>query len=102
MTSQDLVNFGWLLIQNTPQIAGFVAAAFVGERNAHKFLIAACQIVFALANEPMENEEKRASAIRMLYDRFPVMARIVPDWLLGKLIDIAWQNVIKPTAQKNG
>ena len=88
------------LCTTVPTAVGILMAAFAGERSAHRFLKAACQIVYVLAKEPMENHEKRAKAVEMLYGRFPVMARVIPDALLGKLVDIAWEEIIKPTAEK--
>lgn len=89
----------WVAIQHGPTVIGMITAALAGERTAHKFLKAACQIVFLLAEKPMENHEKRAAAVAMLYNRFPVLARVFPGWMLGKLVDIAWEQVVKPAAE---
>lgn len=94
----DTMAITWQILQFLPTVIGIVAAAFAGERSAHKFLVAACQIVYALAEKPLENHEKRAAAVSMLYVSFPRAAKVIPDWLLGKLIDIAWEDVVKPMA----
>lgn len=98
------VDIDWLgitayIIQVTPTVVGIIAGLIAGERSAHTFLKAACQIVFALAEHPMENKDKRAAAVAGFYKEFPTLARIIPDAMLGKLVDIAWEQVVKPMAQ---
>ena len=89
------------LLSVMPTAVAIAAAAFTGAHTAHKFLKATCQIVYLLGSEPLENAEKRKAAVKALYQRFPVMARVIPDYMLGKLVDIAWNDVIKPTATQS-
>ena len=98
--------FDWMplivdVVKTAPTIMAIFAAALAGERTAHKFLKAACQVVFILAEKQMDNSEKRQTAITMLYKKFPVFGRVAPNWLLGKLVDIAWEQVIKPVAKNS-
>jgi lauroyl/myristoyl acyltransferase len=53
-------------------------------------------IVAQLADAALSNEEKRATAIAQLYAAFPMVSKAVPKPLMGKLVEIMWQQVIKP------
>jgi hypothetical protein len=99
VTTIDWINLGWTIAMNLPTLISVIGAAFAGERTAHKFLKAACQTVYTLAGESMDNASKRETAVQMMYHQFPAVARMIPAFMMAKLVDIAWEQVVKPIAQ---
>lgn len=89
--------YSYLLLA-IPAVIGILISLWAGGITYKRVMVAAAQIVVKLANEPLKNQEKRAVAVRLLYQKFPKLGTVVPESYAGKFVDFVWEEVIKPAA----
>jgi hypothetical protein len=82
------------------QAGGAAVTLLAGGVTGAKVAAATGTVVASLADAALSNDAKRLAAIDELYKAFPVVSRFVPKALLGALVELMWQQVIKPLLKK--